>query len=196
MDQGQSIDTIITHGHISARSNPVLALSDPRHGLYAPPQREIVLNRPYCFNCSTVYIMSGRSSPKIHFRLISQLKRIPPKPDPKMAGLLVLLVGMAAVAFTPAGGCLSTGNLKSDLIFRSESNVKIWTPFLQPRFYRGEEGDSHLVRLRLLSQPGPFSLLDGHQEVLLPSMEWILDAGRIRCEHKFRFFEPFGGKHI
>jgi len=39
---------------------------------------------------------------------VSQLKRIPPKPDPKMAGLLVLLVGMAAVAFTPAGGCLST----------------------------------------------------------------------------------------
>ena len=123
MDQGQSIDTIITHGHISARSNPVLALSDPRHGLYAPPQREIVLNLPYCFNCSTVYIMSGRSSPKIHFRLISQLKRIPPKPDPKMAGFLVLLVGMAAVTYAPAGGCLSTGNLKLKSDFFGQNHI-------------------------------------------------------------------------
>ena len=61
--------------------------------------------------------MSGAHPLLIQFSVIFWLKRIPLpiESDKKMAKLLALLVGLAAVAFAPAGGCISTSGKCSTL---------------------------------------------------------------------------------
>merc|ERR1712012_833594 len=58
-----------------------------------------------------------------------------------------------------------------------------------PIHSRGEEGNPHLVRLRLLSQPGPLSMHYELQEIFLPSTLWILGARWISP----RVSSPIGG---